>query len=38
MNSLSRWRAALNFSLITDATRDTTLAGIQKVAPQCPLF
>jgi hypothetical protein len=38
MNPTSRWRAALNLRLLTDATRETTLAGIQKVAPQSPLF
>ena len=38
MNPTSRFRAALNLGLLTDATRETTLAGIQKVAPQSPLF
>jgi hypothetical protein len=38
MNPISRWRAALNTSLLTDATRATTLAGIEKVAPQSVLL
>ncbi len=38
MNPVSRWRAALNLTLLTDAQRETTLAGIQKVAPEGALF
>ncbi len=38
MNPTSRFRAALNFALFDDALRETTLAGIQKVAPTSPLF
>ena len=38
MNPLSRFRAAMNMKLFNDATRETTLAGIQKVAPQGALF
>ncbi len=38
MNPISRWRAAMNLSLLNDATRETMLAGIQKVAPQGALF
>lgn len=34
----SRWRAALTLRLLTDALRESTLAGIQKVAPQSPLM
>ena len=33
-----RWRAALSTHLFTDAVRGTTLAGIQKVAPQSLLI
>jgi len=35
---VSRWRAALNTRLLTDASRGTTLAAIQKVAPQSTLL
>jgi len=35
---LARWRAALNMRLLTDASRGTTLAAIQKVAPQSTLL
>jgi hypothetical protein len=38
MNPTSRWRAALNLSLLTDATRSSLLTGIEKVAPQSPLI
>lgn len=36
--ALARWRAALNMRLLTDASRGTTLAAIQKVAPQSSLL
>jgi hypothetical protein len=35
---VARWRAALNQSLLDDALRATTLAGIQKVAVTSPLM
>ena len=38
MNPTSRWRAAMNVRLLNDAVRETTLAGIEKVAQQSPLF
>lgn len=38
MQPTSRFRAALNIHLLTDAQRESTLAGIQKVAPQSPLM
>ena len=38
MNPISRWRAAMNTHLLNDATRATTLAGIEKVAQTSPLF
>ncbi len=34
----SRWRAALNARLLTDAERETTLAGILKAAPTSALI
>jgi hypothetical protein len=38
MQPISRWRAALNFHLLTDALRESTLAGIEKVAQQSVLM
>jgi hypothetical protein len=38
MNPTSRFRAALNLRLLDDATRESTLAGIVKVAQQSALF
>ena len=38
MNPISRWRAALNTHLLTDALRANLLSGIGKVAPTSPLF
>ncbi len=38
MNPTSRWRAALNISLLTDAKRQNMLAGIEKVAQQGVLY
>ena len=35
---LSRWRAAMNTSIMNDAGRETTLSGIQKVAQQGTLI
>jgi hypothetical protein len=35
---IARWRAVLNTNILTDASRGTLLAGIQKVAPQSPLM
>jgi hypothetical protein len=35
---LSKWRAALNIRLLTDASRGTLLASILKVAPQSTLM
>ncbi len=33
MNPISRWRAAMNLALFSDAQREATFAGIEKVAP-----
>ena len=38
MNPTSRWRAALNISLLSDLQRENLVASIQKVAPQSPLM
>ncbi len=38
MEALPRWHASLNITLLNDAAREATLAGIQKVAQQGPLM